>query len=345
MKKNFLSFRDKKLPVNKKKYLLDILNPTSKGTKYYDTPPNYNLNERQVDRIFLQCHQFCSIMLSLGINIKGKNLLDIGTGNGMVPRFLLDITKLKSAVGIDPYLDGEHKTSWQKHNHKDAQIKLKNLLKKAKKSKIDIDFYKKFLKFENFSFIPQPMIFLKKTLKKKYIFKNIGADHLKKLNKKFDIVYCKAIEHIPNWKDIFKNISSVSKKGTIVYFKHRSFFSYLGAHRYSSTFIPWGHLLLNDKEIRKYATIYHKSRKKDFLNFYFKGLTYPRTTVNELITIAQSNGFALKGIQIDKPKHLNRTIKYIKKIKNFWNIIWKNYPRVSADEVLSGIYHIVLEKV
>ena len=149
---------------------MDILNPTSKGTKYYDTPPNYNLNERPVGRIFLQCHQFCSIMLSLGINIKGKNLLDIGTGNGMVPRFLLDITKLKSAVGIDPYLDGEHKTSWQKHNHKDAQIKLKNLLKKAKKSKIDIDFYKKFLKFENFSFIPQPMIFLKKNTQKKIYF-------------------------------------------------------------------------------------------------------------------------------------------------------------------------------
>ena len=28
----------------------------------------------------------------------------------------------------------------------------------------------------------------------------------------------------------------------------------------------------------------------------------------------------------------------------FFKVIWKNYPRVSSEEVLSGVYHIVLEK-
>ena len=52
----------------------------------------------------------------------------------------------------------------------------------------------------------------------------------------------------------------------------------------------------------------------------------------------------MRGIQIDKPRYMNKTTKFIKEIKNFWKIIWKNYPRVSSEEVLSGIYHIVLEK-
>ena len=65
--------------------------------------------------------------------------------------------------------------------------------------------------------------------------------------KKFDIVYCKALEHIPNWKNVFKQISKVTKKNSIVYFKHRSFFSYLGPHRYATSGIPWGHLFFNDK--------------------------------------------------------------------------------------------------
>ena len=33
-----------------------------------------------------------------------------------------------------------------------------------------------------------------------------------------------------------------------MFIKHNSFFSYNGAHRYASTFIPWGHVLLNDKD-------------------------------------------------------------------------------------------------
>ena len=52
----------------------------------------------------------------------------------------------------------------------------------------------------------------------------------------------------------------------------------------------------------------------------------------------------MRAIQIEKPKYSNKTIEYINDVNNFWNIVWKNYPRASAEEILSGIYHIVLEK-
>jgi len=297
-----------------------------------------------VGRIILQCHQILSIFKTLNINLKNKSMLDIGTGNGLVPRILLKISDLKEAVGSDPYLDGEHKSSWQKHDHEKSIFLVNQILNKSK-NKLNIDVYKKNLKFENFSFYPVPIKLNKKNTKnKKYKFLKVGADNLKSIKSKFDIIYCKAIEHINDWDKVIKNINYVSKKNTIVYFKHRSFFSYLGPHRYSSTFIPWGHLLLNDKEIIQYVNKYHKDRKKDFLDFYFKGLCYPRTTVNELLTICQKYGFILKAIQIDKPKYSHKIIEFVSKIKNFWNIIWKNYPRVSSEEIFSGIYHIVLEK-
>lgn len=342
MQKFFLTKSKNKLPVNEKKYLFKILNPTSKGSKYYEPQPKQELTERQIGRILLQCHQFCSIMKSLNINLKGKNLLDIGTGNGLVPKILLNISDIKKATGVDPYLDGEHLSSWQKHSHDNAMIKLKKILKNAG-SELKYQFYKKKLKFENFSLIPQKIILKKKT-QGKYNFYQLGAHELKCLKKKYDLIYCKAIEHISNWDDMMNNIASISKKKTIIYIKHRSFFSYLGPHRYCSTFIPWGHLLMKDNEIKQYVEKYHKKRKKKFLEFYFKGLTYPRTTVNELLSIAQKRGFFMRAIQIEKPKYSNKTIEYINDVNNFWNIVWKNYPRASAEEILSGIYHIVLEK-
>lgn len=340
----YLKISNIKLPINKKKYLLDILNPTSKGSKYYEPKPESEISKIQVGRIILQCHQILSLFKSLNINLKNKRMLDIGTGNGLVPRILLKISDLKEAIGSDPYLDGEHKSSWQKHDHQKAISLLNNILTQTK-NKLNINVYKKNLKFENFSFFPVPIKISRKSKKnKKYKFLQVGAHDLKAVKSKFDIIYCKAIEHIDNWEKVMKNINYVSKKKTIVYFKHRSFFSYLGPHRYSSTFIPWGHLLLNDKQIIKYVNKYHKERKKDFLEFYFKGLSYPRTTVNELLTICQKYGFMVKAIQIDKPKYSHKTIDFISNINNFWKVIWKNYPRVSSEEVLSGVYHIVLEK-
>ena len=45
-----------------------------------------------------------------------------------------------------------------------------------------------------------------------------------------------------------------------------------------------------------------------------------------------------------EPPLNKKSTKYLNKVKDFWKIIKKNYPEVSSEEVLSGMYHIVLEK-
>src|SRR3546814_423171 len=104
-----------RLPVNDD-YLLPFLSPTSPGTNYWDSPPPGAALERQRGRVILQIHQILDHLGRCGIDLAGKTLLDVGTGNGMVPKLLLQFSELAAAVGVDPYLDGEHKTSWQKHD-------------------------------------------------------------------------------------------------------------------------------------------------------------------------------------------------------------------------------------
>ena len=43
-------------------------------------------------------------------------------------------------------------------------------------------------------------------------FYSYGAEELGKLNKKYDILYCKALEHISNLALVIKNFSLASKK-------------------------------------------------------------------------------------------------------------------------------------
>ena len=177
------------------------------------------------------------------------------------------------------------------------------------------------------------------------MFKKLYADQLHKIKNKVDIFYAKSFDHISDWKSVFKSISKISNKGTCIYIKHHSFFSYLGPHRYSSTFIPWGHLLLNDSDYKKYVDMYHPERKEKMENFFFKELTYPRITINELFKIAKEYDFIPHLIVNEPMKNSQKIAKFISDIPNFWNIIKSNYPDYSSDEVLSGRIHIILIKI
>jgi len=142
----------------------------------------------------------------------------------------------------------------------------------------------------------------------------------------------------------FKSISSVAKPGAVFYLKHRPFFSYLGGHRYASIGIPWGHVLLTDDELRRFVKEYHPERSEEMIEFFFHGLAYPRYSVADMLRIAQVNGFVPLGIQYEPPLYIAKTALFINEVDNFWDIVWSNYPRVSTDELMSGIVHIVLKK-
>lgn len=331
------------LPVDRSRYLLPVLSPTSEGTKYWESPPPSPLTDRQIGRILLQAHQILSIFRSMGINLEHKKMLDIGTGNGMIPQLLLHLSGLDSAVGTDPFLDGEHKTSWQPHDRQGELGRIKEYINDRCHGILDYNVYQSSTGLEHATFIPQPLP-IRMDNHKPYEFMQMGVHDLGMLNDRYDIFYCKAIEHIHNWDKAFSAIAEVSRLGSIIYLKHRSFFSYLGAHRYASTDIPWGHVLLNDVEFERYAQSFHPERAKQMSEFFFQGLTYPRACISDMLAIAQKNGFELVGLQVDAPRYQRSIHKFSVEIERFWEIVWENYPRLGFAELNSGMIHVVLRK-
>ncbi len=342
MKKVF-KLKNKKIKINIRKNLLSFLNPTSPGTKYYDPPPERLVNRFEKGRILLQIHQFFDLMESINYNLKNKKLLDLGTGNGLVPRLILNFSKLHSCDGTDPFYDGEHKTSWQKHDRDKLFLDMKKYLIRNN-LKLDIKKYFKDLAQEDFSFLPRKITLLKNK-EKKMKFYSYGASDLNKIKKKYDLIYCKALEHISDLPLTVKNLVSVSKKGTLIYFKHRSFFSYLGPHRYASTGIPWGHVIMNNNEYKRYVSNFHSKRKKEMIDFYFSGISFPRFTVNEIIDQFLKSNYELV-IKLNESARYNKSVSNkLGLVRKNWGSIKKNYPTLGLEEISSGIIHLIFRKI
>ena len=102
---------------NFSKYLFPFLSPTSKGTKYWESQPAGKLTDRQIGRICLQIHQLVE-RISKTKGFKKISFLDIGTGNGFIPRLIPYFREVEKSHGCDPFLDGEHQTSFQKHERR-----------------------------------------------------------------------------------------------------------------------------------------------------------------------------------------------------------------------------------
>lgn len=339
----FVKDDGRKLPVSDQ-YLLPLLSPTSQGTNYWDSPPPSPLNERQEGRILLQLHQILHLFQEFGVELEGKVLLDIGTGNGLIPRLLLEFSPLGSAVGIDPYPDGEHMTSWQPHNRDAVFLELREFMHLQCPETLDFSAYRGLVGYESFTLRPLPVAY-RPQKSKSYRFAAIGAHDLERLEAKFDVFYCKAIEHIQDWDGIFRAMAGAAKRDAVVYLKHRSFFSYLGPHRYASTNIPWGHLLLTDDEYRRFAREFHLHRAAKMIEFYFRGLSYPRTTVSEMLRIASSQNFIPVGFVVEPPRFMSTVYRLIDEIEGFWEMIAANHPNLSVEEMFSGMYHVLLRKV
>jgi hypothetical protein len=333
----------RKLPVSDD-FLLPFLNPASPGTQYWEGPPKGTVLERQRGRIVLQVHQILSLLQQCGVDLKGKSLCDIGTGNGMVPRLMLEFSDLGSAVGADPYLSDEHKTSWQAHDDDALFRELRDFILECSPGKLDYATYRDLLGFEHHTMRPCPVPYSAQA-GKAYRFAQIGAHDLAQLDERFDVFYVKALDHIPDWQGIFKAVNAVAKPGAWFLIKHFSFFSYLGPHRYASTNIPWGHLLMTDGEYRRFANEFHAHRAEQMVDFYFTGLSYPRTPMNDLIRIAQDSGF-IPQVVINEPlRNIAQFHSMTHKVDNFWQLIREMQPGLSAEEMFSGRYHVLLHKV
>ena len=329
------------------KYLLPFLSPTSPGTKFFESPPTGKLNNRQFGRICLQTHQLVERLIKLNID-KDITFIDIGTGNGFIPKLLPYFINLKYSHGCDPYLEEGHQTSFQKHNKEKEFEKIIKLIKEAsaKTNLLKFNDYSSMIGYEHFaSFpLPIPLSIEENQTKNKYRFFQIGAHNLEQLDCKYNFLYCKAIEHIPDWPKLFEQAYITSSEKAFFYLKHKSFFSYLGAHRYGSTGVPWGHLRLNDNEYNSYVEHVQPERAKMMKNFFYNDLAYPRHTVGEMIKIASSKGWKLSSVEYEKSKNTESFQKFLFTDNCLiYNQIKNNYD-VSIEELLSGLIHLIFTK-
>ena len=181
--KKTIKINNKNFKVNIKENLLKFLTATSPGTKYFDSPPEREVNKFEKGRILLQVNQFLYLMNCISYNLKSKSLLDVGTGNGLVPKLILNFTNLRKCDGTDPFYDGEHTTSWQKHDRDKLFLTLSKVLKDQGKE-FNISKFFNNLAQENFSMRPGIIKLIKNKKTKKIKFYTFGAEDLYKLKKK-----------------------------------------------------------------------------------------------------------------------------------------------------------------
>lgn len=320
-----------------KKNLFPFITPTSKGTSWFDPPPENKITNRQIGRMLLQFHQVAEIIN----NDRPKDLkfLDVGTGNCILPELISRFFYCKKSIGIDPFEDGEHITSWPSGTR--GKI-LKKALKYVNYPFLNFDNYKHLIKYEGFSKQPS-QIKIKKgynnwKFKKKYIHE-LGK------NEKFNFIFAKCIDHIGNWENLFREISLRSEKNTTLLIKHNSFFSYNGAHRYASTFIPWGHVLLSEKEYQSYSKKYHSKRSGEMIDFYFKGLSYPRNTIDQLFSIINKLGWKITHIEQSNKKDYKKQLKLAGGGKKLFLNAKKKFPTITLSELISDRIIIIAKKL
>ncbi len=329
---NFLNFNVKR------SNLLKFLTPTSKNTKWFESAPENKISSRMVGRFLLQFHQVANEIKNEKMD-SGLKFLDIGTGNGILPELISNIFSCKSSVGLDPFSDGEHVTSHPKNTRSKL---MKEINKYFKKGSLDFSDYNQLLEFESFSKIPSKVIFSKPNKKWKFEKKFINQLSTKK---RFNFIFAKCIDHVPNWKTLFKNVTDRAEKNCTLLIKHNSFFSYNGAHRYSSTFIPWGHVLLSENNYKSYVKKFHPSRYKDMINFYYKGLAYPRYTLDELKIILFKNNWKILSIEFAPNKKITEMLKLAGGAEKLLARAKRRYKNISLSELISNRITIKAKKI
>ena len=93
----YFEINKKKLPVSED-FLIPFLNPTSPGTNYWDAAPKVKIMDRQIGNSILQFSQLVSLLRNLNIDFENKSFLDIGTGDGVIPKLLQDTQRLRGPL-------------------------------------------------------------------------------------------------------------------------------------------------------------------------------------------------------------------------------------------------------
>ena len=97
-------------------------------------------------------------------------------------------------------------------------------------------------------------------------------------------------------------------------------------------------------EYRRFAREFHTARFEEMIDFYFNGLAYPRTTMQQMVMMAAANGFTLHAVINEPSRNVEKLLQLTDAVPDFWNIVRDVNPTVTVEEMLSGRYHIVFRR-
>lgn len=320
--------------------LLPFLTPTSKGTSWWEPAPENIVHDRYVGRFILQFHQVAEVIQSVHKTEDGVKFLDIGTGNGILPELVGKHLSVSRSVGMDPFIDGEHSTSWARGTRDEILSHVTKCLQG--KDALVFEDYRSLCTMETMARPPVRVALKEKSIgwefKKKFLHELEGQGQ-------FNFFFAKAIDHIPQWKDFFAALDALSEPNSTLLLKHNSFFSFHGAHRYASTFIPWGHVVLSEDEFAEYARKFHLQRSDSMIDFYYSGLAYPRFTLFELQSILANFGWGLVAYECDQTRNLSKKLELVEGgLEQLYKIAKERFPTILLDELTSNRMLLTFKK-
>ncbi len=80
-------------------------------------------------------------------------------------------------------------------------------------------------------------------------------------------------------------------------------------------------------------------------NFFFKGLSYPRNTLDQLLHILTKNKWKVIHIEQSNKKNYQKLTSYAGGQKNLLKLAKKNYPSINFSELISDRILIIAKKM
>lgn len=163
---------------------------------------------------------FEKTMMSVGFDVEGKKMLEIGAGNTLLSHLMAEKYKNVEIVSAD--ID-----SYYEDLSKDDDIRM------ARKKVAG-----------NFS--------------AKVNFESDSITNSKFADESFDLIVSNTVlEHIDDIDKAFAEMKRILKPGGVCYHFYNPFFSYNGGHTICTTDHPWGHCIMTEQEYNRYSdTVY-----------------------------------------------------------------------------------------
>ena len=170
-----------------------------------------------------------------------------------------------------------------------------------------------------------------------YVDDNICNSSFK--SNSFDLVFSwNVLEHIQQPELAISEIHRILKPNGIVYNKYNPFFCQGGGHSLATLDFPWGHVRLDESNIKKYLREVRPQEYDIAYPFYKNSLN--RMTINELKTYHINAGFELLAlVPIPKQSNIYDVTEEILEQSKI------NYPKVEfIDLVSNGVICVARKK-